>query len=107
MRRPSGDKDRIAMAISGDDAKSKETVFHLIDELGFDPFDIGDIGQSWKQQPGSAIYCRDINLQELKKRADAMGTEWANMRNEIISKRKADEALMKADYQGYLQGLQD
>ena len=107
LRRPQGDKNRIAMAISGDDTKAKETVFVLVNELGFDPFDIGDINQSWKQQPGSGIYCRDINLQELKKRADAMGNEWANKKDVIMGKRKVDESLMKADYQAYLKGLQD
>jgi 8-hydroxy-5-deazaflavin:NADPH oxidoreductase len=102
-----GEKKRIAIAVSGDDTKAKEVVFKLVEELGFDPFDTGSIAQSWKQQPGSPIYCRDINLEELKKRVATMGTEWSGMRNIIIGKRKADEALMKADYPAYLKGLQD
>ena len=57
-----GEIDRIAIAVSGDDAKAKDVVFQLVDELGFDAFDIGPILQSWKKQPGSAIYCRDITL---------------------------------------------
>ena len=82
-------------------------MFKLVEELGFDPFDVGNIAQSWKQQPGSSIYCRDINLEELKKRIDAMGTAWSDMRDMIIAKRKADEELMKADYPAYLKGLRD
>lgn len=93
------------MAVSGDDAKAKEVVFRLVDELGFDPFDVGDIGQSWKQQPGSSIYCRDIALSELKKRVEAMGTSWSAMRDTILAKRAADEALMATDYPAYLKGL--
>ena len=107
MSRPKGDKNRIAMAVSGDETKSKEVVFRLIEELGFDPFDLGTIAQSWKQQPGSPIYCRDINLSALKKRVDAMGTAWSDMHDVIIAKRKADEALMKADYPAYLESLRD
>ena len=107
MGRPKGEKNRIALAVSGDDAKAREVVFELVEELGFDPFDVGNIAQSWKQQPGSSIYCRDINLEELKKRVDAMGTEWSEMRNLIIGKRNADEALMKVDYPAYLKGLRD
>ncbi len=107
MGRPKGEKNRIALAVSGDDTKAKEVVFKLVEELGFDPFDVGNIAQSWKQQPGSSIYCRDINLEELKKRVDTMGTERSDMRDVIIAKRKADEALMKADYPAYLKGLQD
>jgi len=105
MGRPKSEKNRIALAVSGDDTKAKEVVFKLVEELGFDPFDVGNIAQSWKQQPGSSIYCRDINLEELKKRVDAMGTAWSDMREVIITKRKADEALMKADYPAYLKGL--
>jgi predicted dinucleotide-binding enzyme len=107
LGRPKGDKNRIAIAVSGDDTKAKEVVFNLVEELGFDPFDVGNIAQSWKQQPGSFIYCRDINLSALKKRVDTMGTDWSDMHDVIIAKRKADEALMKADYPAYLKGLQE
>jgi predicted dinucleotide-binding enzyme len=105
--KPKGEKNRIAIAVSGDDTKAKEVVFQLVDELGFDPFDVGSIGQSWKQQPGSPIYCRDIGLEELKKRVDRMATEWSDMRHVIIGKRNTDEALMKADYPAYLEGLRN
>lgn len=105
LGRPKGEKNRIAIAISGDDTKAKEVVFKLVEELGFRPFDIGTIAQSWKQQPGSSIYCRDIDSEELKNRVDAMGTNWSAMRDVILEKRKADEALMKADYLAYLKGL--
>jgi predicted dinucleotide-binding enzyme len=98
-------KNRIAMAVSGDNIRTKEVVFKLVDELGFDSVDVGSISQSWKQQPGSPIYCRDLTREELKKRADAMGTNWSAMRDTIISKRNVDQALMKSDYAEYLRGL--
>jgi predicted dinucleotide-binding enzyme len=65
--RPNGDKTRIAISLSGDDDKAKALVAGLVDELGFDSLDLGDIRQSWKQQPGSPIYCRDIDLPTMKK----------------------------------------
>lgn len=107
LGRPKGDKDRIAIAVSGDNTNAKKVVFKLVEELGFDPFDLGTIAQSWKQQPGSPIYCRDIDLEELKKKIDTMGTAWSDMHDAIIAKRKADEALMKANYPAYLKGLQE
>jgi predicted dinucleotide-binding enzyme len=107
MGRPKGEKNRIAVAVSGDDTKAKGVVFKLVDELGFDPFDLGTIAQSWQQQPGSPIYCRDINLSAFKKRVDAMVTAGPAMRDVILAKRKTDEALMKADYPAYLKSLQD
>jgi hypothetical protein len=103
--RSKGQEGRIALAISGDDMKAKQVVFSLMDELGFDAFDVGGIAQSWKQQPGSPIYCRDISLKELKKRIDAMPESWSVMRNVIVSRRKKDELLMKENYAEYLKGL--
>ena len=102
-----GDKNRIAMPVSGDSSTSKQIVFGLIEELGFDPFDIGGILQSWKQQPGSPIYCRDINLHTIQRRVQNMGTDWLTMREMIIGKRRTDEGLMKADYAEYLKILQE
>jgi predicted dinucleotide-binding enzyme len=107
LGRAKGEKNRIALAVSGDDTKAKEVVFKLVEELGFDPFDVGTIGQSWMQQPGSSVYCRDIHLEELKKRVDAMGTDWSAMRVVILAKRTAKEALMKADYPAYLKSLRE
>ena len=106
MSQPKGGKDRIALAVSGDDVKAKEVVCKLVEELGFDPFDAGDIAQSWKQQPGSPVYCRDIHLEELKRRVNAMG-DWSVMHDVIIAQRIADEKLMKADYPAYLKTLLD
>jgi len=100
-----GEKNRVGLAVSGDDANAKELVFALVNDLGFDPFDIGSIDQSWKQQPGSSIYCRDINIDEIKKRVSAMGSDWSAMRDKILGKRKADEKLMMADYPAYLKTL--
>ncbi|MDB5087091.1 MAG: hypothetical protein JWR09_1085 [Mucilaginibacter sp.] len=105
--KPKGEKDRIALAVSGDNTKAKEIVFKLVDELGFDSFNIGSIAQSWKQQPGTSIYCRDLNLGELEKRIDAMGAEWSEMRNIIIGKHNANETLMAADFPAWLKSLQD
>jgi 8-hydroxy-5-deazaflavin:NADPH oxidoreductase len=106
MGKLKGEKNRIALAVSGDNIKAKEVVFKLVNELGFDTFDIGTIAQSWKQQPGTSIYCIDINLDELKKRVDKMGTKWSDVRDLYTEKRRADEALMKIDYPAYLKGLQ-
>ncbi|MFT3822822.1 MAG: NAD(P)-binding domain-containing protein [Chitinophagaceae bacterium] len=105
LGKPRGEKDRVAIAVSGDSIKAKEIVFKLVDELGFDPFDMGPVAGSWKQQPGSPVYCRDINFAEMRKRVDAIDPDWSVMHEVLIAKRKADEALMAADYPTYLEGL--
>jgi predicted dinucleotide-binding enzyme len=63
---PKGAASRIALPISGDDKKSKELVATLINDSGFDSLDIGNLQDSWRQQPGSPVYCTDLNLTQLK-----------------------------------------
>jgi predicted dinucleotide-binding enzyme len=104
LGKPAGDQERIAIPVSGDDPTAKEIVSKLIQDLGFDAFDVGDISQSWKHQTGSPMYCRDLSREELQKRSDAMGTDWSAMRDVITTRRRDDEILMKV---AYLKGLRD
>lgn len=57
--KPKGAPGRIALPVAGDDAKSKNTIMRLVDELGFDPVDAGTLDESWRQQPGSPVYGTD------------------------------------------------
>ncbi|MDH7459753.1 NAD(P)-binding domain-containing protein [Chitinophagaceae bacterium 26-R-25] len=57
---------RIALPVSGDDQHAKDIVATLINDSGFDALDIGSLQDSWRQQPGSPVYCTDLNLTELK-----------------------------------------
>ena len=58
---------RIALPVSGDDKKSKDLVSVLINDSGFDSLDVGNLQDSWRQQPGSPVYCTDLTLAQLKK----------------------------------------
>ena len=58
--KPAGAPDRIALPIAGAPGPSKDQVFALIDELGFDPVDAGTIEESWRQQPGTPVYGGDL-----------------------------------------------
>ena len=64
---PKGTPSRIALPIAGDEKKSKDLVSRLIDDSGFDCLDYGTLQDSWRQQPGSPVYCTDLSLSELKK----------------------------------------
>ena len=50
--KPPGTPGRIALPVSGDDAKAKEVVMKLVNDIGFDPVDAGGLDESWRQQPG-------------------------------------------------------
>src|SRR5712672_822380 len=64
--RPAGSRDRVALPISGDNTKAKEIVSQLIDRIGFDSVDAGTIAESWRQQPGSPLYCTNPTKEELQ-----------------------------------------
>jgi 8-hydroxy-5-deazaflavin:NADPH oxidoreductase len=50
---PRGTKGRIALSVFGDSPDAKATVLRLVDDLGFDPVDGGELNLSWQQQPGT------------------------------------------------------
>jgi predicted dinucleotide-binding enzyme len=56
---PAGAPGRIALPVAGDDAKAKALLIHLLDALGFDGVDAGSLADSWRQQPGTPVYCTD------------------------------------------------
>ncbi len=53
--------------MAGDDEKQKKIVMKLIEDCGFEPYDNGNLENSWTQQPNSAGYCCDYTCEELKK----------------------------------------
>jgi 8-hydroxy-5-deazaflavin:NADPH oxidoreductase len=58
---------RIALSVAGDSTDAKATVFRLVDDLGFDPVDGGELDDSWRQQPGTPAYCRDLGASALRR----------------------------------------
>ena len=61
LGKPPGSPGRIALPVSGDDAKAKEVVMKLVNDIGFDPVDSGGLDQSWRQQPGTPVYAADFD----------------------------------------------
>ena len=64
---PRGTKGRTALPVVGDSLDAKATVLRLVDDLGFDPVDGGDLDNSWRQQPGTPAYCRDLETDALRR----------------------------------------
>ena len=58
---------RIALPVAGDDDAAKAVVMQLIDELEFDPVDVGSLDESWRQQPGTPVYTTDLDADGVRR----------------------------------------
>lgn len=67
LGRPEGSPDRLAVAVAGDDAKSKQIVMVLVNDTGFDPVDAGSLDESWRQQPSTPAYCCDYDVKMMRR----------------------------------------
>jgi predicted dinucleotide-binding enzyme len=64
-RRPHGAPDRIAMAAAGNDLAAVAAVLQLIDTLGFDAVDAGNLEAGLALQPGGPIFGAGHRAKEL------------------------------------------
>jgi 8-hydroxy-5-deazaflavin:NADPH oxidoreductase len=64
---PPGSPGRVALSVAGDPLAARSVVLRLVDELGFDPVDAGPLEESWRQQPGTPAYCRDLDARSLRR----------------------------------------
>jgi predicted dinucleotide-binding enzyme len=64
---PAGSPGRVCLSVAGDDPDAKQVVLGLVDALGFDGLDAGRLADSWRQQPGTPAYCRDLDSAALKR----------------------------------------
>jgi 8-hydroxy-5-deazaflavin:NADPH oxidoreductase len=65
--RPAGTAGRIALPVAGDDQAAKAVVVRLLDQLGFDGVDAGDLDESWRQQPGTPVYGTDLDTDGVRR----------------------------------------
>lgn len=61
LGRPAGAPGRLALPVAGDDAGAKRVVLQLVNELGFDGVDDGGLDNSWRQQPGTPVYDKELD----------------------------------------------
>lgn len=63
-----GAPDRIAIAAAGKDRLAVEAVMRLIDDLGFDPVDAGELARGRKLEPDGSPYALTYTAAELAQR---------------------------------------
>ncbi len=88
--KPKGTKGRIALPIAGDPPDAKAKVMRLVDELGFDAVDAGGIEESWRQQPGTPCYTKNLDAPRLKEALDSAD------RSRIPEYRRAAEEAVRS-----------
>jgi predicted dinucleotide-binding enzyme len=74
---PPGTTGRRALPVSGDDPATKAVVMRLVDDLGFDPVDVGGLDDSWRYQPGQPAYGPDVDVAALRELLAAARAERA------------------------------
>ncbi len=67
LGKPAGTPGRIALPVAGDDKDAKALVMRIVDELGFDPVDAGGLDESWRQQPGTPVYAKDLDAEGVRR----------------------------------------
>lgn len=63
--RPAGMPGRRAIPIAGDDAEAKAVVAGLIDDIGFDTYDVGPLAEGRRIEPGTPAYNVGLTRDEI------------------------------------------
>jgi 8-hydroxy-5-deazaflavin:NADPH oxidoreductase len=56
LSRPSGAPDRSFLPIAGDDPDAKAAASEYLDSIGYGAVDVGNLADSWRQEPGTPVY---------------------------------------------------
>jgi predicted dinucleotide-binding enzyme len=91
---PKGTAGRIALPVAGDPPAARARVMRLVDELGFDAVDAGNLDESWRQQPGTPCYTHDLDATQLR---DALA---AAEHDRALEYRKAADDAVRAYFAG-------
>lgn len=83
-----GSPNRVALSVAGNEEEHKHIVQALINEIGFDAIDGGSLAESWRQQPGTPAYCKDLNKEAL-----AAALQEADASKRAQYREMADESI--------------
>jgi len=95
--KPAGTPGRIALTVAGDEAAAKQKVMALVEELGYDAIDGGSLHESWRQQPGSPLYCTDLSAEQVRQHLAELGTQRTpEQQAEFAANQAASEKQLQA-----------
>ena len=94
---PAGTPGRIALPVAGDDAATKQKVMALVEELGYDAVDGGSLHESWRQQPGTPLYCTNLSADEVRQHLTSLGTQrTSEQQAQFAANQAAQEKQLEA-----------
>jgi hypothetical protein len=64
--RPAAASDRRALPVAADDAVAKASAMKLVEEVGFDAVDAGNLDESWRFERAKPAYCIALNKASLE-----------------------------------------
>jgi 8-hydroxy-5-deazaflavin:NADPH oxidoreductase len=96
---PEGARERLAIAVAGDDPDTKRIAMEIVNTVGFDPLDTGSLADSWRHQPAAPGYCCDYDAEKMRKGlAQAEEAKRIEARERIFKRIQAfDRQLMPSD----------
>lgn len=56
------DGERLALPVSGDDESARTVVAGLVRDAGYDPVELGGLGEAWRQEPEGPLYSQELEL---------------------------------------------
>ncbi|TCV67423.1 NAD(P)-binding domain-containing protein [Neorhizobium sp. S3-V5DH] len=65
LGKPAGHPERIAIPVAADNERARRVAMALVEDTGFDAVDAGSLAESWRQQPGSPVYCTDLTADQV------------------------------------------
>lgn len=98
----SGTAERIAIPVAGDDVDAKRVAMELVALTGLDAVDAGPLADSWRQQPGTPVYCTARPAGDIPTLLEAANATAAPSRRDIVSaavqERIQTDGSVSADY---------
>jgi 8-hydroxy-5-deazaflavin:NADPH oxidoreductase len=83
-------RERIAMAVAGNNQSQKQVVMDIVSDLGFDAVDSGSLSDSWRQQPGTPAYCTELTKNDLTEALKKANKEKAPLLRDKVMERFAE-----------------
>lgn len=98
-----GHPARIAVPVAADGEAPRAVAMSLVEETGFDAFDAGTLDQSWRQQPGTPIYCTDLTKDQIGDALAAADRKQSIIRRDLMIQVNRDilnnpTAVRRDDY---------